>query len=51
MDEAFRREIIDGYALTQPGLALGSAMKDGQLARDDAPDQRRGAAAPAIADG
>src|SRR4029453_10481692 len=33
MDEAFRKEITDGYALSdaQPGIMLGAAMKGGEL--------------------
>jgi DNA helicase HerA-like ATPase len=31
VDEAFRKAIEDGYALTEPGLVIGSAMLGGEL--------------------
>jgi DNA helicase HerA-like ATPase len=31
MDEAFRKEITEGYALSQPAIVLGAAMKGGEL--------------------
>ena len=34
MDDAFRREMTDGYALTGPGIVLGAPMKGGELAGD-----------------
>jgi len=36
MDDAFRKEISEGYALsdTQPGIVLGAAMKGGELVPD-----------------
>ena len=34
MDKAFRDEMAAGYALTEPGLVLGSPMLGGELAND-----------------
>jgi DNA helicase HerA-like ATPase len=34
MDQAFRDEMTAGYALTEPGLVMGSPMLDGELAND-----------------
>jgi DNA helicase HerA-like ATPase len=34
VDQAFRDEMTAGYALTEPGLILGSPMIDGELAND-----------------
>jgi DNA helicase HerA-like ATPase len=34
MDKAFREEMTAGYALTEPGLILGSPMLDGELLTD-----------------
>jgi DNA helicase HerA-like ATPase len=34
VDEAFRKEIIDGYTLTTPGVVLGSAVKGSDLYAD-----------------
>src|SRR5262245_47089652 len=34
MDKAFHDAMAAGYALTEPGLILGSPMKDGELAND-----------------
>jgi DNA double-strand break repair helicase HerA and related ATPase len=34
MDQAFRDEMAQGYALTEPGLTLGSPMLDGELDND-----------------
>jgi len=34
MDQAFRDAIAIGYALTEPGLVIGSAMHDGELVND-----------------
>ncbi len=34
MDETFRSDVIEGYALTQPSLVLGSAMKAVELYAD-----------------
>jgi DNA helicase HerA-like ATPase len=34
MDQAFRDEMTAGYALTEPGLIMGSPMVDGELAND-----------------
>src|SRR4051795_12438591 len=34
MDQAFRDEMRQGYALTEPALTLGSPMLDGELAND-----------------
>ena len=34
MDQAFRDEMTKGYALTEPGLVIGSPMVDGELFND-----------------
>ena len=34
MDKAFHDEMATGYALTEPGLVIGSPMLDGELAND-----------------
>src|SRR3954468_10645009 len=34
MDKAFHDAMAVGYALTEPGVILGSPMKDGELAND-----------------
>jgi DNA helicase HerA-like ATPase len=34
MDQAFKDAITNGYALTEPGLVIGSAMRDGELFND-----------------
>ena len=34
MDQAFRDAMTAGYALTEPGLVIGSPMLDGELAND-----------------
>src|SRR6187397_462932 len=34
MDKAFHDAMAAGYALTEPGLTLGSPMRDGELAND-----------------
>ena len=34
MDQTFRDEMTAGYALTEPGLVIGSPMLDGELAND-----------------
>src|SRR4029079_6993286 len=34
MDQAFHDAIAAGYALTEPGLIIGSAMHDGELVND-----------------
>ncbi|HEY8800019.1 MAG TPA: helicase HerA-like domain-containing protein, partial [Candidatus Limnocylindrales bacterium] len=34
LDQAFRDEMTAGYALTEPGLVIGSPMLDGELAND-----------------
>ena len=34
MDRAFRDAMEKGYALAEPGLVLGSPMRDGELAPD-----------------
>ena len=34
MDKAFHDEMAAGYALTEPGLVIGSPMLDGELAND-----------------
>src|SRR5919107_2417977 len=34
MDQAFHDEMTQGYALSEPGLVIGSAMLDGELAND-----------------
>ena len=34
MDQAFRDEMTAGYALTEPGLIIGSPMLDGELVND-----------------
>ena len=34
MDKAFHDAMAAGYALTEPGLVLGSPMVDGELAND-----------------
>ena len=34
MDQAFRDAMTAGYALTEPGLIIGSPMHDGELAND-----------------
>ncbi|MFN8619292.1 MAG: helicase HerA-like domain-containing protein [Chloroflexota bacterium] len=34
MDDAFRQQMTDGYALTGPGIVLGAPMKDGELYGD-----------------
>jgi len=34
LDQAFRDEMTTGYALTEPGLVIGSPMLDGELAND-----------------
>ena len=34
MDQAFRDAMTAGYALTEPGLVIGSPMHDGELAND-----------------
>ena len=34
MDDAFRQQMTEGYALTGPGITFGAPMKDGELAGD-----------------
>jgi len=34
MDQAFREAMTAGYALSEPGLVLGSPMRDGEVAND-----------------
>jgi len=34
MDQAFHDEMSQGYALSEPGLVIGSPMLDGELAND-----------------
>jgi DNA double-strand break repair helicase HerA and related ATPase len=34
MDQAFREAMTAGYALTEPGLIIGSPMRDGELLND-----------------
>src|SRR5262245_32144245 len=34
MDQAFRDEMAQGYALTEPGIVIGSAMLNGELDND-----------------
>src|SRR4051794_36124358 len=34
MDDAFRQQMTDGYALSGPGIVLGAPMKGGELAAD-----------------
>src|SRR5881394_862591 len=34
MDQAFRDEMAQGYALDEPGLTIGSPMLGGELAND-----------------
>ena len=34
MDKAFHDSMTAGYALTEPGLVIGSPMLDGELAND-----------------
>ena len=34
MDKAFHDAMATGYALTEPGLVIGSPMLDGELAND-----------------
>ena len=34
MDQAFRDEMTQGYALTEPSVIIGSPMLDGELANE-----------------